>query len=115
MTTVRLRSPHAVILVWTTVSFLAAMLPPGVGGVPRAVNAVLFMTLGPGCALMITLLRSMPLETAASIAIGASLTVLVLSSQGLLIMGLWSTLHVAALVALATISFTLVSVEWRGR
>jgi hypothetical protein len=107
MTTTRFRVLQVALLTWATVSFLMALLPSGVGGLARAVNAVVFMTLGPACALAGLLVRAVPPAVAGVIAVAASLTVLVLSSQMLLIMGLWAPWRVAALVALTTIALVL--------
>ncbi|MBA2465531.1 MAG: hypothetical protein H0V42_11245 [Nocardioidaceae bacterium] len=114
MTSEKIRTLRAIILAWAVLSFLVALLPGGVGGVPRVVNAVLFMTLGPGCALMALLLfrRSLPAWSAALagvVAIAASLTILVLSSQLLLMVGLWTVGSVAGAVTLATIALVLPS------
>lgn len=88
---------------WAAVSLVVALLPPGAGGPARAVNAVLFLTAGPGCALAGLLGGRVPWAMAASVAVAASLAVLLLSSQLLLILGLWAPWRVAALAALATI------------
>jgi hypothetical protein len=107
MTTNRFRVLQVALLTWATVSFLIALLPPGTGGSARAVNAVVFMTLGPACALARLLLHAVSPAVVGVIAVAASLTVLVLSSQMLLIMGLWAPWRVAALVALTTIALVL--------
>jgi hypothetical protein len=99
------------LLTWATVSFLIALLPSGAGGLARAVNAVVFMTLGPACALAVLLVRAVPAAVAGVVAVAASLTVLVLSSQMLLIIGLWAPWRVAALVALTTIALVLVPIR----
>jgi hypothetical protein len=99
------------LLTWATVSFLIALLPSGAGGLARAVNAVVFMTLGPACALAVLLVRAVPPAVAGVVAVAASLTVLVLSSQMLLIIGVWAPWRVAALVALTTIALVLVPIR----
>jgi hypothetical protein len=99
------------LLTWATVSFLIALLPSGAGGLARAVNAVVFMTLGPACALAVLLVRAVPAAVAGVVAVAASLTVLVLSSQMLLIIGVWAPWRVAALVALTTIALVLVPIR----
>ncbi|WP_446219649.1 hypothetical protein [Micromonospora sp. IBHARD004] len=103
----RLRPTQLVLIGWTLLSFLLALLPTGVGGSPRAVNAVLFMTLGPGCAMLLVILRTLPVAVAAVVAIGTSLAILVLSSQALLIVGMWRPWGITGLVALTTTALTL--------
>jgi hypothetical protein len=93
---------------WATVSVVISVLPPGFGGSARAVNAVVFLTFGPACAIASLLARAVHLALAAVIAIAASLTVLLFSSQILLILGLWAPWRVAALVALTTVGLTWV-------
>jgi hypothetical protein len=102
-----IRAPQVVLLAWAAVSFLAALLPAGVGGIPRAVNAIVFLALGPGCALLVFLVRSLPVVVSAVIAIAVSLTVLVLSSQMLLLLGVWTYWGVAAIVAWFTVALTV--------
>jgi hypothetical protein len=99
------------LLTWATVSFLIALLPSGAGGLARAVNAVVFMTLGPACALAVLLVRAVPAAVAGVVAVAASLTVLVQSSQMLLIIVVWAPWRVAALVALTTIALVLVPIR----
>ena len=108
MTLPSLQRPQLLVFLWADLSFLLALLPQGVGGVPRAVNAVLFMTLGPACAVMF-LLRSLPPVVAVVVGIGVSLGTLILASQTLLILGIWSAWGVAGIVAIATIGLTLLS------
>lgn len=107
-----------VLLLWAAASLLLAFLPVGAGGLPRAVNAVVFMTLGPAVALMVLLTlparsrsrrgAALPPALAGVISLATSLTVLVLSSELLLLTGLWSAWGVAAMVAVATVTLTLV-------
>jgi hypothetical protein len=106
-TLTRLRPVQVVLLSWTLLSFVLAVLPPDMGGTVRALNAVLFITLGPGCALFLLLLEYMPPAEAAVVAIGTSLVTLVLGSQVLLIMGFWRTWGVTGIVALVTAALTL--------
>lgn len=114
MTSDKIRTLRAIILAWAVLSFSIALLPNGVGGVPRVVNAVLFMTLGPGCALLTLLLypRSVPawsVALAGVVSVAASLTILVLSSQLLLMVGLWTVGGVAGAVTLATVALVVLS------
>jgi hypothetical protein len=111
MTMTRFRVLHVGLLTWATLSFFIALLPSGTGGLVRAVNAVVFLTLGPACALAVLLARAVPPAVAWVIAIAASLTVLVLSSQMLLIIGLWAPWRVAALVSSTTIALVLVQIR----
>jgi hypothetical protein len=123
MTSIRLRRSQVVVLAWTGLSFLLSLLPQGVGGAPRVVNAVLFMALGPACALMVLLLDrvaaspgytgprgKLPVLSpalAAVVSVGVSLTVLVLSSQALLMTGLWRIWTVVMVVTVVTGALTL--------
>lgn len=103
----RLHPAQLVLVSWALLSFGLSLLPTGVGGPPRAVNAVLFMTLGPGCAMLVFLLRFLAPAVAVVVAGGTSLAILVLGSQVLLIAGVWRAWGVTALVALATIAIAL--------
>jgi hypothetical protein len=111
MTTMRFRPPQVALLTWATVSFLLALLPTGTGGTVRAVNAVSFLTLGPACAIVLLLSRRVPPAVAGVIGVAASLTVLMLSSQLLLITGIWAPWGVAALVALITVALVVVPIR----
>lgn len=108
------RAVRAVIVVWALLSLVLALLPSGVGGVPRVLNAVVFMTLGPGISLMV-LLRSRPFlsdwstTVAGVVSVATSLTVLVLSSQLLLLLGHWSVAGIAGIVTLATVAIVALS------
>jgi hypothetical protein len=114
MNSMTLKGPRALQLalpIWATVSLLLALLPSGVGGLARAVNAVLFLTMGPGCAVAGLLARRLPPAVVGVVAVATSLTVLLLSSQMLLIVGMWAPWRVAALVALATIGLVVVQIR----
>jgi hypothetical protein len=114
MNSMTLKRPRALQLalpIWATVSLLLALLPSGVGGLARAVNAVLFLTMGPGCAVAGLLARRLPPAVVGVVAVATSLTVLLLSSQMLLIVGMWAPWRVAALVALATIGPVVVQIR----
>jgi TRAP-type C4-dicarboxylate transport system permease small subunit len=64
---------------------------------------------------MVLLCRTLPPPVAGVLSIAASLTVLVLSSMLLLVVGGWTVWGVAALVTAATAVFTLVpSGMWRS-
>ena len=108
------RAARPVLVTWAVGSLLLALLPPGVGGSGRALNAVLFMTMGPAFAVGTVLLDRVTTAVATVIALATSLTLLVLSSEGLLMLGLWSPWRVAALVALATVAPTVIPIR-RGR
>ncbi|HET9499734.1 MAG TPA: hypothetical protein VFO98_05705 [Marmoricola sp.] len=105
LTTMRVRFGWAqwLLLAWAVVTFLLSLLPEGVGHDPRALNALLFLCLGPACALMLLLRGALPASGAAVVALGASLGILVLSSQLLLILGAWTAGGVTAIVAVVTI------------
>ncbi|WP_137119907.1 hypothetical protein [Segeticoccus rhizosphaerae] len=103
----RLRLPQLALLGWTLASLALSLLPAGALGPPRAVNAVVFVGFGPGCALMVRLVGSWSVSVCSVLAIAVSLTVLILSSQLLLIIGAWSVPGVAALVALVTVVLTV--------
>jgi len=109
--TTRYRPAQVALVCWAATSLLVAMLPAGVGGWPRTLNAVVFLVFGPGCALAWHLGRSVPPAVAAVIALAASLAVLLLSSQLLLILGLWAPWGVTALVYLATVGLVAVPVR----
>jgi hypothetical protein len=112
MTFPRLSRAHILVMAWALASYLVALLPAGTGGVPRAVNAVVFMTLGPGCAAMLWLTRLFPLALASVIAVACSLTTLLLSSQVLLVLGQWSAWRVAALVTWVTVALVLATANY---
>jgi hypothetical protein len=96
---------------WALVTVALAPLPVGVGGWPRAVNAVAFMLLGPGIAMTAILVRLVDPTVAGVIAMAGSLTVLVLSSQALLVLHMWAPWRVAVLVAAVTIALALAPVR----
>jgi hypothetical protein len=98
---------HWALLGWAVATFSVGLLPEGVGDGLRTVNALVFLTLGPGCALLLVLVDVMPLPTALVVSLGASLGVLLLSSQVLLVMGLWRHSTVTALVATVTVGLVL--------
>lgn len=112
MTLTRLSRPQLLVMAWAVASYLVALLPAGTGGLPRAINAVLFMTLGPACGLMLALTRVFPAAVSAVIAIAGSLATLLLSSQLLLLLGLWSAWRVAALVTWVTIALVLATTDY---
>lgn len=101
---VRLR--QVVVAAWAICSLVVALLPTGVGGVPRALYAIAFLVLGPGVAIL-TRAPAWPVAIRCTAALGTSVTALVLGSQLLLILGLWSAPGVAVLVALATVALAL--------
>lgn len=103
-----LRALQLLLPAWAVVSVLVALLPAGVGGLVRVVNAVLFLTMGPGCALAGLLARRLPAAVVLVVGLSASFTVLLLSSQLLLILGVWRAWRVAALVGAATIALVVV-------
>jgi hypothetical protein len=98
----------AALVVWAVASFGLALLPEGVGGFARALNAVVFFTLGPGAAIVALLIRKMPPVVAVVVALGGSLSALVLLSEGLLILGVWAPSRVAGLLALLTVALAVV-------
>ncbi len=100
---VNLAPVHWALLGWAGATFLLGLLPEGVGGGLRVVNALLFMALGPGCALLLRLIGVLPLATAIVVALGSSLGILLLCSQVLLLMSLWRDWSVTALVAVVTV------------
>ena len=108
MTWLRPRLPELAILGWVVVSLALSLLPTGVGGPARAINAVVFMGFGPGCAVMVRLAGRWSGLVCSVIALAVTLTVLILSSQLLLVLGAWSVPAVAGLVALVTVMLALV-------
>jgi hypothetical protein len=100
--------PRLALTCWALASLALAWLPPGVGGLPRTINAIVFMTLGPAVALAWYLARMVPLAVAGVVGLAASLVVLLLISQLLLLTGLWTPWRVAALIALVMIVLTWV-------
>ena len=105
--TTRYRPAQLALVCWAATSLLVAELPAGVGGWPRTLNAVVFLVFGPGCALAWHLGRSVPPAVAATIALATSLAVLLISSQLLLILGMWAPWGVTALVAVATVGLVV--------
>jgi hypothetical protein len=103
----RLTPVQWTLLGWALTTTLVGLLPQGVGGGVRAFNALLFLSLGPGCALMLLLVGVLPLATALVVALGSSLGVLLLASQLLLLMSLWRDWSVTALVAMVTVALVL--------
>lgn len=103
----RLTPVQWTLLGWALTTTVVGLLPEGVGGGLRAFNALLFLSLGPGCALMLLLIGVLPLATALVVALGSSLGVLLLASQLLLLMSLWRDWSVTALVALVTVALVL--------
>lgn len=103
----RLLPSQQALLGWAGASLALAFLPTGTGGPVRAINAVAFLCFGPGCAVMVRLAGSWSASVCSVIAIAVSFTVLVLSSQLLLILGAWSAPGVATLVALVTIALAV--------
>ena len=96
---------------WAALSVVVALLPPGAGGLARVLNAVVFLSLGPGCALGSLLATRLPRAVLPVVALAASLTVLLLSSQVLLALGMWTAWRVAALVGAATIALAAIQVR----
>lgn len=115
MSITRLSRPQLLVIAWAVTSYLVALLPAGTGGLPRAVNAVLFMTLGPACALALALTRRFPAAVACVVAIAGSVATLLLSSQLLLLLGLWSAWRVAALVTWFTVALVLATADYPTR
>jgi hypothetical protein len=115
MTHTRLSRPQVLVLAWAVTSYLVALLPAGAGGLPRVVNGVLFMTLGPACALGLALTRRFPAGVATVMAIAGSLATLLVSSQLLLVLGLWSAWRVAALVTWVTMALVLATADYPSR
>lgn len=115
MSFTRLSRAQVLVIAWAVTSYLVALLPAGTGGLPRAVNAVLFMTLGPAGAVMLALTRVFHPGVAGVIAIAGSLATLVLSSQVLLLLGLWTAWRVAALVTWVTVALVLATVDYPTR
>lgn len=104
---IRLTPVQWTLLGWALTTTVVGLLPEGVGGGLRAFNALLFLSLGPGCALMLLLIGVLPLATALVVALGSSLGVLLLASQLLLLMSLWRDWSATALVALVTVALVL--------
>lgn len=106
-------TPHRVgwlqllIMAWALTTFLVSLLPEGMGDDPRALNALVFLCVGPGCALLGWLMRSMPPSVAGVVALGSSLAILVLSSQILLLVDAWRAWAVTAIVAIVTVALAL--------
>jgi hypothetical protein len=115
MSFTRLGRAQLLVMAWAVASYLVALLPVGTGGLPRAVNAVVFMTLGPGCALMLALIRAFPPALAGVVAVAGSLTTLLLSSQVLLLLGVWTAWRVAALVTWVTVAVVLATADYPTR
>lgn len=96
---------------WAALSVVVALLPPGVGGLARVLNTVVFLGLGPGCALASLLATRLPRAVLPVLALATSLTVLLLSSQVLLALGIWAAWRVSAFVGAATIAVAIVQVR----
>ena len=107
----RVRPDAAVVVVWSLVSCALALSPAGFGGVPRAVNSIAFLLLGPGVALATFLRRRYTVDslfllapgTLAVIAQTFSLTLLVLLSMLLLLVGAWSVTAVVVAVTVVAV------------
>jgi hypothetical protein len=95
-----------VVVAWSLLSCLLGLAPTGFGGVPRAVNAVVFLLTGPGIALAMLMdrryttgsRRVLAPSLNAVISGTFSLTLLVLSSMTLLLVGAWSVPAVLGVV-----------------
>jgi len=104
----RVRLASAAVVVWSALSCALALSPAGFGGVPRAVNSIAFLLLGPGVALATFLRRRYTVGSRAMLAPGVvavvsetfSLTLLVLIAMVLLLVGAWS---VGAVVVAVTV------------
>ena len=115
MTATRFGRAQVLVMAWAVASYLIALLPAGTGGLPRAVNGVLFMTLGPACGLALALTRRFPAAVACVMSVGGSVATLLLSSQLLLLLGLWSAWRVAALVTWVTVALVLATADYPRR
>ena len=105
----RLGWGRILLVAWALGTFLVSLLPEGVGGAPRLVDVVLFLCLGPACALVVLLMRSMPPSVAGVVALGSSLAILVLSSQVLVLLGVWGFSSVTGIVCLVTVVLVVVA------
>jgi hypothetical protein len=115
------RNSQQLLLVWCFVSAFLGVLPTGVGGVPRALNSIVYMLFGPGIAMALLLQRRRPLnqQPHAQLGIGLpptaravlaatfSLTLLVLSNMVLLLSGVWSVASSVAAVTIGAVVVTL--------
>jgi hypothetical protein len=105
----------ALVVLWSVLSGALALAPTGFGGLPRAVNSVVFLVAGPGIALAAFLHRRYTLgsgrllapSVVAVISETFSLTLLVLTGMALLLVGAWS---VPAVVGILTLVAVLVAV-----
>ena len=109
MTTLWSILARLLLVAWALGSAYVALAPVGWGGIPRVVNAVAFMMLGPAVAIMWRLLRRTPVAAfspplAFVIAMATSLSVLVLSSITLLLLGVWTVEGVVAVVTATVVS-----------
>jgi hypothetical protein len=99
---------------WAALTAVLALLPAGTGGWARAVNALLFLTAGPGCAVATLLARRLPAGAVMVVSVATSLVVLLLGSQLLLVLGIWAPWRVASIVALTTIALVVVGIRDRS-
>ena len=102
----RISGASVLVVLWSLGSCALALSPAGTGGVPRAVNSVAFLLLGPGVA-MATLLRrryavgGRPVLAPGLVAVISetfSITLLVLTGMALLLVGAWSVTAVVAVI-----------------
>jgi len=117
------RNSQQLLLVWCFVSTFLGVLPAGVGGVPRALNSIVYMLMGPGIAMAMLLQRRHPISqqhphaplgtaglspAARAVVAGTfSLTLLVLSNLVLLLTGVWSVASSVAAVTIGAVVVTL--------
>ena len=107
----RVNGASAAVVGWSVLSCALALSPAGFGGVPRAVNSVAFLLLGPGVALATFLRRRYTVDSHFLLAPGVvavvsetfSLTLLVLLGMLLLLVGAWSTVAVVLVVTLVSV------------
>jgi hypothetical protein len=111
----RMSGASAAVVVWSLASCALALSPAGVGGVPRAVNSVVFLLMGPGIALATFLGRRYTIGSRRLLSPGLvavisetfAVTLLVLTGMVLLLVGAWS---VEAVVGVVTAVAVLVAV-----
>ena len=111
------RRAQVAVVAWCAVSVGLALLPAGVGGPLRAVDAGLFMLFGPSVAGLVTAQRTrsarspdapaVPLSVEVLLWTSASIAALALTSTGIVFAGLWSTPTMVAVVAVETLLLAL--------
>lgn len=116
MSATRLRTLRAALVVWAGASAALALQPPGVGGAWRAIDAALFMLLGPALAGVLAWrarsgtrnpMTAVPPLVELLVGVAGWIAILVMVSTALLVAAAWSVPVMVLGVAAATLTLTL--------